>query len=53
MIAESNGGKTTISVDIYRVCLEAGFNHFNFVTSTFNSDENKYLRNNILEASVI
>ena len=52
-ITETGGGKTYTACDIIRACAESGFNQINYVTSTFNSDENKYARDQILGACVV
>lgn len=53
MLTESNGGKTIVGVDIFMACLEAAYNQFNFVTSTYNSSGNVYMQSQILESCVV
>jgi len=53
MFATTKGGKTTIGIDIVHECAHAGFNHFNFITSSYNAPTNTVLRNNVLPQCVI
>jgi len=53
MFATTKGGKTTIGIDIVHECARAGFNHFNFITSSYNTPTNAVLRNNVLPQCVI
>lgn len=53
MFATTKGGKTTIGIDIVHECAKAGFNQFNFVTSSYLADTNTDLRNNVLPQCVI